>query len=255
MILTKKLLKHFDSCTDGINFCERSKLFGLDLSKINLDPELLNWDYKTYVEWLNEHIIPINLEYDSAGNIIVEQKPNGYRIEYKYDSNNKIEEYLENTYLITYYYEDNRLIKQVNSDGLSYIWEYDENNNKIKQYSNHNDSVMTFTYDERNNCTSLQDSRGFLVKYEYDTRNNMVRLINHDDRWSSWEYDDNNNMVFYTTSKDNWLKMEYDSVGNVIKTIDSGGNIEENILTYYPNGQIKSIDNFIFPLIDTSPIQ
>ena len=49
-ILTKELLLKWDACEEGISFCERNKLFGFDLSRI----DEIKGDYNKFIEWLKE---------------------------------------------------------------------------------------------------------------------------------------------------------------------------------------------------------
>ena len=80
-ILSKELLHNWDACEEGIEFCERNKLFGFDLSRID---EVVG-DYNNFINWLKNEL-KCKREYNSQGNKIKEETSDGYWFKWEYDS-------------------------------------------------------------------------------------------------------------------------------------------------------------------------
>ncbi len=153
MILTKELLIKWDACKDGIQFCERNKLFGFDLSLI----DEINGDYYGFINWLKTELLN-KWEYDSNGNKIYKENSDGYWRKWEYDSHgNKI--------------------KSENSDGYWFKWEYNPNGNKIKEENSNGDWVK-WEYDSHHNMIKEENSNGDIIITETEYYpNGQLKLI------------------------------------------------------------------------------
>jgi YD repeat-containing protein len=89
MILTRELLKKIGACEEGIKFCERNKLYGFDLNRL----DEIEGDYCDFIDWLMVPRRFINvlsgLEPNNM-NIIEVKDCNGDIIKYEYDANGNI---------------------------------------------------------------------------------------------------------------------------------------------------------------------
>ncbi len=130
MILTKKLLIQWGACKEGIAFCERNKLFGFDLDRI----DEIKGDHNDFINWLKRQL-NIKRGYDS--NTIKCCLLNGCWYILTFDDNdNKIKEEKSNGNWTKWEYDTNgNKIKYEDSSGYWMKWEYDKNGNKIKEES------------------------------------------------------------------------------------------------------------------------
>ena len=81
MKLTKKLLLQLETCSSGIEFCERNKLFGFPSERLS---EICG-DYDGFFRWLK---YKTNIEFDQNGNLVRWEYSSGYWVKYEYDQNN-----------------------------------------------------------------------------------------------------------------------------------------------------------------------
>ena len=140
MKLTKKLLKQLHACSSGIEFCERYKLFGFPLERL----DEIRGDYDGFVEWLKSKT---NLEFDQNQNLVRKETSLGWwaKSEYEYDQNGN-------------------MILQEYSDGWWKKFEYDQNNNQILREDS-NGSLVKYEYDQNQNLVQREDFNGSLKKF------------------------------------------------------------------------------------------
>jgi YD repeat-containing protein len=259
MILTKELLTKVGACKQGINFCERNKLFGFDLEQFNQ----IQGDHLGFIDWCKYNIVDMAFEYDSMDRIVK-------RISYSH--HNKGEGFV-------YEYNDkNQLVKFDDIRGVSHTYEYDSRGNKIKRESSNGDWV-SFEYDCNNNKIKEIDNEGS-SSYDYDKNNNLIYKQYRDnhkyrghDYWIKWQYDSNNNKVCEDDSDGYWKTWEYDKNGNNTKKTYSqpdnyffiwwyddhnnriaeqycNNDIEYIPIAYYNDGQLKRYGNLTIPFFE-----
>ena len=103
MKLTKELLKKNGACKDAIAWCERNKLFGFPLDRL----DEITGDFDCYVSWLKART------FNEQGLVIREILPSGHEWKYEYDSNGN-------------------MIREILSDGGEWKYEYDSRGNRIR---------------------------------------------------------------------------------------------------------------------------
>ncbi len=223
MILTKKLLIQWNACEEGIDFCQRNKLFGFDLSRI----VEIKGDYNNFMYWLKKQL-KITREYDSNGNVIKDIFEDGDWYSYEYDIHGNC-------------------IKKNNFKDHWIEWEYDEHGNQIKQ-EDFNRNWTKWEYDSQHNKIKEEKSNGYWIKLQYDHNNNLISEQNLFGEWYTYQYNQYGCMVKKESFDELYLLCEYDEHLNLIKVT----NRYETKITeteYYPNGQLKQIGNLKLPLI------
>lgn len=250
MILTKELLKQSEACQEGIDFCERNKLFGFDLDNFSQ----IKGDYNYFVEWLDYNVMGVILVLDEHGNVIERKnKDNDYwYIRYEYDKQqNLIRTQRVAGSWVEYSYDSNgNLITELWSTGHKIERKYDKHNNLIELKSPFGDGTQFF-YNEHNQL--IQEYLWYDKSYanlEYDEKGNVIKR-SYDDGigYSTWEYDENNFITKENTNNNEWAVYEYDDHYNTTKITFSDGFIQENVIEYYPNGQLKRFNDLEIPLI------
>ena len=197
--------------------------------------------------------------YDSNGNELYQEEPDGYWYKWEYDSNDNLI-YFENSYgdwSKNEYDSNGSEIYYENSIGYWYKREYDDNGNEIY----HEDSEDGVVLDKRNN--NLNESVDYYDKllnildkpyfknlesigipeeqWEtilskvfgqpvymggneiYDSNGSVIYRETSDGTWYKKEYDDNGQMTYSETSDGYWEKYEYDSNGNMVYYENSKG--------------------------------
>lgn len=246
MILTKELLKRYDACEEGLNFCERNKLYGFDLKRIGE----IRGDYGGFVDWLKYAILGVDVdresikyEYDANGNIVRKEDYNGNWWVYEYNDNgDKIKE------------EHYRSISwEPETDGVlvSYRYEYDDKGNMIKrEKSNVEGGWMIYEYDSEGKLIRKENSTGFWWEFDYDGIGNQIGKRCSNGRWVKYEYNDRGDMIREEHSGGYMQSYEYDLNDNIIKIYNfSGALLLKRSTELYPNGQLKRINDLRIPLI------
>lgn len=284
MILTKELLHQCGACENGIDFCERNKLFGFDLDRI----DDIQGDYEDYIAWIRSTIINENWIYDQHGNLIKEKldnnvifnytggietisifdergnkisdkAPDGWWVNYEYDERNNrtMREYSDGKITKWFYNDNNNIIKtQWLPVDFEVINEYDVNNNLIT-VTDSRGYVITYEYDSNNNCTHELHSNGYWVKNKYDEIGRLISIINSTGISNTMDYDENGNKIYECRSRyingfytgichDYW---EYDDHTNLIMYKTNRGQ-QMHTVEYYDNGQLKRYDDLYIPYIE-----
>jgi len=169
MKLNREMLLKVKACKEGIDFCERNKLFGFPLDRLGE----VQGDYINFVKWLKDRT------FDSNNNLIRVDKSTGFWETYQYDENG------------------NRIrVDSCNGDWIKY--QYDQNNNEIR-YDYSSGYWVTTQYDQNGNQTRIDYSDGDWSKYQYDQNNNLIRIDDSDGGWEIYEseYYDNGQLKRY----------------------------------------------------------
>jgi YD repeat-containing protein len=230
MILTKELLHQHGACEDGINFCERNKLFGFDLDRL----DEVAGDYNGFVVWVTRIPKYIYVHVNSNNQIIQMEDTSGFWVNYEYDSNG------------------NR-IREKNSHHTTFSYEYDERGNKITinmaigMWKDDSDCTK-FEYDSNGNRTKEEKSYGSWVIYEYDSNNNKIRQEDNCGHIVTYEYDSKGNMILAHNSYMHVFESKYDECNNIIES-SFNGTVTYHDVEYYDNGQLKRYDHLYIPLI------
>jgi hypothetical protein len=247
--LSLSWLTHMNACADGVAFAKRNKLIGFPLELL---PEV-EGDYQCFIGWVKLHQHD-TITLDSMGLLINKQvRSNNRHFLYYYDSlNNMISSRCKNTGAENKYKYDkhNNVIEywhgcgDMTSRNEKYLYD-DKNNliNKINYYTNTETSETFYTYDENNNLT-----------HQYSTSRNNPELT-EDHFW--FEYDELNNII-HIQSKRNYDSVKasvwyvYDDHSNIVSTKNNWGHISNNVLEYYPDGQLKRYDSLFIPYFEKS---
>ncbi len=235
MFLTKKLLIQLDACTAGINFCERNKLFGFDLSRIN---EIEGDTEEEFVSWL-KYEMQNEFIFDDSDNIVVKKRISARTLaNYMYDERgNKT---LEIT--VNYFKPSN----------VEYgRFEYDSNNNLIHYYNSLNEWVK-WEYDEQCRILREYDSDGYEKKYVYDIHGHTVYELTHHynkDIISTSKYNTQGFLISDNVEGNFNILYECDENGNIIRILHKNRE-EKKLVKYYPNGQLKQYGDLKIPLIN-----
>jgi YD repeat-containing protein len=276
MILTKKLLEHLEACDQSIKFCERNKLFGFDLSKINY----IIGDYNGYVSWIKEKLsIYKTIEFDDNGNIVFSETNEGFIVKSSYNDTGIIlnQQYTTGGYITTDEYNDNnQLLHTYDNENYWVKYEYNDNN-KLKTITYSSSMVERFSYDGDGNLilkqvipnnnssahyTMYTYKKGRRVReesdngdwfiFKYDTKGNIRYREDSDGFVEKWTYDKNNNAISYKNSHGSHFKMKYDDHSNLMyeHDIDNKRNKFPNVLDYYPDGQLKQYNQFYVPFFE-----
>ncbi len=269
MILTKELLINWGACSEGIDFCETHNLFGFDLNRINE----IQGDYNGFIRWIKQQIKMkwiynsegkcirceskfdywVNYQYDSQGNKIKEENSDGDWVKWEYDQHgNIIKEENSNDYWTKWEYDQHgNIIKEEDSDGIWFKYYYNDQGRCIKEeYSNN--SWITNTYDDLGHILTTKLSDGGNIVYQYDSKFKLIKKISTAPSWYKiYEYDNNENVIKEEDSNKNGVRYEYNENNNLIKiTYYNAGNcVYSKKREYYPNGQLKRINNLELPLI------
>ncbi len=245
MILTKELLTEWEACDEGIDFCERNKLFGFDLNRI----DEIQGDYKDFINWIT-HEANIIREYDSMNNCIKKTYTNLSCKQYTYDFNDKVIriDCTPSGSWCTFEYDYNgNKVKDESSNGHISKFQYDDYGNCIREEHNDGDYWWACKYDNNGKCIQELDYNGSLTKWEYDSHGNQIKEEKSDGGWTKWEYDSQGNLIKEENSDGSWWKYEYDSHSNQIKEENSDGYIKNIKTEYYTTGQLKRIGDLELP--------
>jgi YD repeat-containing protein len=171
VVITEKILKHFNACEEGTNFFNTYFPNGIDTDKIKV-----TGDYNYYWSFIMD--LP-EMKLDYNGNVILKKCPDGDIWEFKYDDNNNI-------------------IWKKDPNGRIWEFKYDDNNNVIWEKDPDGDIYeWEFKYDDNNNCIWEKDPNGDIWEFKYDDNNNVIW---EKDLWGKiyeWQF---------TVGKDNRLK-------------------------------------------------
>jgi YD repeat-containing protein len=258
MILTREFLHKVGACKQGIDFCERNKLFGFDLDKFHE----IKGDYNSFVEWLDDNVISKILVFNEYGNIIEEK--------YK-----KTDEWLGEWHIKKFYDNQQNLIRieringiwneftyDSNGNIIAELWKtghrierkYDDRNNLIEELSLYGislDDHKEFTYNDLNQLISERSHVNFsCITLEYDERGNNIKQSWDNGDYVIWEYDDNGNIIKENNQSDEWCIWEYDDHFNPTKITFSDSYVIEYNTEYYPNGQLKKHGELFIPYIE-----
>ena len=223
MKLTKKMLLQLNAGSSRIEFCERYKLFGFPLDRL----DEIQGDHEGFVCWLKHKT---NLEFDQNQNLVRWESDGGYWEKFEYDQNGN-------------------QIRHEFSGGTWTKYKYDKNGNQILRESSCG-RWEKYEYDQNNNQILMVDSHGFWEKFEYDQNSNQILREDSNGYWLKFEYDQNGNQILQEYSEGNWKKFEYDQNRNLVRWENSRGRWSKYEYEFYDNGQLKRLDDLIIPYFE-----
>lgn len=213
MILTEKWLVDNKACKEGIEFCERGKLFGFPFSMI----KDIKGEYHGFINWIRNNRENV-LHYDSHNRVKCVASPfhNDIRT-YTYDDNNNIIceqlEMVDNedsisskTEFFTYFeYNNNKISKEYDSYGGSTVYSYNDKGNLVHVVTTNNNNEYNFCH-------------------EYDAKNRVIYTKQHDitdshaTKSESWiQYNDLDNSIYERYSNGSHYWKFFDDKHNMIK--------------------------------------
>lgn len=220
--LSLKLLKDFELDDTEIDFFVSNDLLNFPLNQL----DNIIGDYNNIIFWLN--LIIKNVDIDD--NYRISKKDgSGFFTDYYYDSDNNIIEKDWQFGNCKYTYLNNKIVKISETNKPIKLFVYTDNGFLIEYKDGSDDKSFKCFYDNKNNLIKKQFDNGNFVSYSYKNNKIMREDIKNKDGKSFIEY-------------------QYDkSTGKLLKKKNSYGITID--YEYYDNGQIKSIDDMIFPLV------
>ncbi len=163
-------------------------------------------------------------EYDSYGNLVLEERPIGQYL-FEYDSyGNQLVSVSPNGHSSYNEYDIlNRLIKVKDALGNFRGYKYDENGNLVWIKNERNFISMQF-FDAHNRRIVIAEPQDKITQYSYDEKGNLISLVDPNKNLTQFTYNQRNLKTSETNALGNTKYWEYDINGNVIKAIDFNGN-------------------------------
>ncbi len=283
MILTKELLIKLGACQEGIDFCERNKLFGFDTNNI----DNVVGDYDGIVSWIKYILTECVIEFDAYGNVILFEDNNIYNIyEYEYYPNSIIKQYtnyegnyrhtkndikIKNDLWFTKTYNENgKILSFINNNGFFINYSYDDINKELLISTRSTFNTIKYEYNESNQLILQKyNNDEYNTYYEYDYKGNLIKKKDSNSYGLIYMYDENNTMIYEHDlefidditclyDNDRLIEVVYYNCPHIIKnkfTYDDNGFIfkkeicyndkNTRIYTYYPTGQLKEIQEHV----------
>lgn len=224
--LTLKWLYDNDACKEGIQFAIKNKLIGFPFELL---PEIKG-DYNNFISWININSKNI-LTYDDNGYIIRCIKETGFDYRYQYDDKYRL------------------INKTYNHNGRYVEYRYDHLDRVVEDYDSSSQYFSYYTYDDNNNLIFKNISHSGYEHYYYDLNNNLIKTTYAHGFSSECQYDEYNNKIYQREINDFQTWYEYDAI-NVIHTRNSYNLHIDYVVEYYPDGQLKSINELLIPYFD-----
>ena len=167
-------------------------------------------------------------EYDPLGRKILEKDANNKSIEYVYDENSNLVEYIDKLGHKTKYVYDNsnRLVSAVNHLGEMLELTYDGNGNKIAA-KDPKGNITRYEYNKNNMPVKVLDAKSGITRFAYDCNNNRTSVTDPTDNTSNYSYDGQNRLINATDAKGVSESFEYDFNGKLVKKVKSDGSVIE----------------------------
>lgn len=249
LLLTEHLLNHFSACETGIDFCERNKLFGYDLHKL----DEIKGDYSFFVIWVYDNILKYDIiELDHNGHVIKACcSEENILMTSVYDDNSNLLKYtyVKNGMVVvndTYEYDNSgKKIMEIDVDGKYLRYSYTPSGLVKNIFYSASDNVEYFEYDYANNLIHRYDDLGYFIKneynlankvtkettalgsitYKYDKNNNVKQAINSSGSIFNYKYDKHNRLIILETP-DTHTKFKYAKDGWLLSKTYTGYNFE-----------------------------
>ncbi|MEJ5054701.1 DUF6531 domain-containing protein, partial [Sphingobacterium sp. MYb382] len=185
-------------------------------------------------------------QYDSRGNVLLEQDVQGMLTKYEYDDANNLiyiresggnEHYLkyDSSRNIIHAKDDYREVKfrygslgillERTQNGRSVGFSYDTEL-QLKSIRNEGGERYRFGLDAMGNVVSEWGFDGLQRRYQRDANGRVKKVMRSEDRWSRYEYDASDHIVLEEHSDKTWAAYKYDKDGLLISALNEDTHLQ-----------------------------
>ena len=228
-------------------------------TKISLDYN--SNDHKNYPTDVVYNGQRSSVTYDSKGNVLQRNLPEGITQTYKYNNFNDLEKFTdpkgfeyeynydsrgnligvktpraETTFIVN----DKGLVTQVtNPENISVGFVYDSYGN-VTQTNAPNQVTTKATYDILSRLKTSTNPNGHTISYAYDNNDNLLSEL-FNGQTTSYEFDKNDNLTKIINAKNKATTLTYDTNDDTLTSVNFGSATDE--YTYYDDGSIQTYKN------------
>jgi RHS repeat-associated protein len=214
------------------------------------------YDYADRVKTITVGSAVTTYAYDALGNIDYATLPAGNRIDYEYDTSNRVikitdalgsyiyyeydgegnktrEEIRDDQgvikkYLDFEYDQFNRINKIKNPDNSSTGFSYDNNGNRIQMIKPEGE-INEYESDELSRLKKITQSKGTseeaITEYEYDLQDNLTQVKDAEGKVTRYSYDDMGRLISTVSPDAGTTSYLYDEAGNIKTRTDAKGMV------------------------------
>lgn len=252
MKLTKNFLLQIGACQEGIHFCERNQLLGID----TINMHRITGDHLGYIKWLNKKL-ENGYVFNSNGDIIQHEEPSGIKVYYQYFNGNLVKKTSMDSkipfeYTYDYDSDGNLIYKQYNNIEIE-RWEYF--NGMPSRYIKNN-YIQTFSYENENEI-HIQDSNSGFIKIYKDNNNNIIKRIHGFKPPYGYDHDIHTNIEEYQYDGDKLISETIYLISTDYRFPYNKGSFSDTCtkyvthdISYHDNGQLKQYGKWLYlPLL------
>lgn len=175
--------------------------------------------------------------YDSRGNMITRQYPDGTAVNYMHDEKGILQLITDAEGKSTVYaYKDSLLIATVSADNTVTSYEYNKAG-LIESVGNSKGQKTYFCYDEDYNLIKMMLPGGAVAEWEYDAWGRCIKTINPEKQYQRFTYDLLDRIIRVRRPDGNNVQLTYNAYEEVIYAEDAHHKIN---FEYTPLGNLKS---------------
>jgi len=178
-------------------------------------------------------------EYDDDGRLVATIDPDGRRIEYTHDLDQRMEVIKDKLgYNTIYYYDENGNVTSItDARNNTTVYTYDGNNNKSSE-TRPDGTTITYTYDKDNHLLTETDPYGNAQERVYNSESQLVSLSYYGTPEYEYQYNSDRLISQVTDSLGNTQHYQYSDKGELLSVTDNLGVILN--ISYDQDGNIAS---------------